>query len=100
MQAYWVSDDSELQNEWLRKAQYVREVSEATYQWALGKGIAKECARVVLPEGLTMSRLYVDGTIRSWIHYCQVRTDVSTQLEHRKLALACADEIEKVWPDF
>jgi thymidylate synthase (FAD) len=68
------------------------------YVWAISKGIAKEQARSVLPEGLTMSRLYVNGTLRSWIHYIDVRADESTQLEHREIALECAKIIAKVFP--
>ena len=60
-------------------------IAEA-YKWALANGIAKEQARAVLPEGLTMSRMYMSGTLRSWIHYCQIRTDASTQKEHREVA--------------
>lgn len=63
--------------------------STAIYEWAIAHGIAKEVARAVLPEGLTMSRMYVNGTLRSWITYCQVRMDVSTQKEHREVAEAC-----------
>lgn len=68
------------------------------YTWAISKGIAKEQARAVLPEGLTMSRLYVNGPLRSWIHYIEVRADESTQLEHREIALECARVIAKVFP--
>jgi thymidylate synthase (FAD) len=68
------------------------------YTWAISKGIAKEQARAVLPEGLTMSRLYVNGTLRSWIHYIDVREDESTQLEHRLVAIECAKIISKIFP--
>jgi thymidylate synthase (FAD) len=70
----------------------------AAYRFAIHNGIAKEQARAVLPEGLTMSRMYMKGSLRSWIHYCQVRTDISTQKEHRELALAAWEEITKVFP--
>lgn len=68
------------------------------YSWAISKGIAKEQARSVLPEGLTMSRLYANGSLRSWIHYIEVRSDESTQLEHREIAVECAKVISKVFP--
>lgn len=68
------------------------------YEWAISKGIAKEQARAVLPEGLTMSRLYVNGTIRSWIHYIELRSSNGTQLEHIELAKACAKAIAEAFP--
>lgn len=72
--------------------------SQDLYSWAIKKGIAKEQARAVLPEGLTMSRLYVNGSLRSWIHYIEVRADESTQLEHREIALECANVIATIFP--
>jgi thymidylate synthase (FAD) len=80
-----------LQKDLIAKAKHV-------YEWAVLKGIAKEQARSVLPEGNTISRLYVNGTIRSWIHYISVRSDKSTQKEHREIALACAKVISSVFP--
>ena len=80
-----------LQKDLIRKS---REV----YEWAISKGIAKEQARAVLPEGLIMSRLYVNGTIRSWIHYIELRSANGTQLEHIELARACADAIAQAFP--
>lgn len=68
------------------------------YEWAVSKGIAKEQARAPLPEGNTMSRVYVNGTLRSWIHYIEVRGDISTQLEHREIAHECASVISKIFP--
>lgn len=68
------------------------------YEWAVSKGIAKEQARAPLPEGNTMSRLYVNGTLRSWIHYIDVRGDISTQLEHRDIAHECARVISTIFP--
>jgi thymidylate synthase (FAD) len=68
------------------------------YRTALEKGIAKEQARKLLPEGLTMSRLYMNGTLRSWLHYIQIRTDVSTQKEHRDVAEACKTVISVLCP--
>jgi thymidylate synthase (FAD) len=68
------------------------------YTWAISKGIAKEQARAVLPEGLTMSRLYVNGTLRSFMHYIEVRAGVETQLEHREIAREIANVIAKIFP--
>ena len=68
------------------------------YDWAIEQGIAKEVARAVLPEGLTMSRMYMKGSIRSWLHYIEVRTDPSTQKEHREIAIQCAEAIAEVFP--
>jgi thymidylate synthase (FAD) len=74
------------------------EQAKNTYEWAVNKGIAKEQARAVLPEGNTISRLYVNGTIRSWIHYIQLRSANGTQKEHIEVAKACAEVIAKVFP--
>lgn len=68
------------------------------YEWAISHGIAKEQARAVLPEGMTVSRLYMNGTLRSWVHYIQLRSDKATQKEHREVAIACADAIEPIFP--
>lgn len=74
------------------------EQAKNTYEWAISKGIAKEQARAVLPEGNTVSRLYVNGTLRSWLHYIQLRSGNGTQLEHIEVAKACAEVIAKVFP--
>lgn len=84
--------------EWNRRQQDVIDLVKENYNWALNAGIAKEQARAILPEGNIVSRMYVNGTIRSWIHYIQVRTDVSTQKEHRELALEIAKVIATVFP--
>ena len=68
-----------------------------TYKWALSNGIAKECARVILPEGLTSTRLYVNGNLRSWIHYIELRSANGTQKEHMLLARECAKAISKIY---
>ena len=68
------------------------------YSWAVSKGIAKEQARAVLPEGLTVSRLYMNGTLRSWIHYIILRAGNGTQKEHADIALACAEVITEIFP--
>jgi thymidylate synthase (FAD) len=83
---------------WRNKQQQLIDLAKETYQWAIDNGIAKEQARAVLPEGLTVSRLYVSGTLRSWIHYLQVRSGNGTQKEHMEIALECAKVIAKVFP--
>ena len=80
------TDDDDLECWWIRAQQQVEHVSERFYQQALSRGIAKEQARALLPEGLTSSRMYMNGTIRSWIHYLKSRLDPSTQKEHRVIA--------------
>ena len=92
------TDDEELDQWWKGKQDEVAKLAFDTYDQALKKGIAKEQVRAILPEGLTWSRLYVNGTLRSWIHYIELRTDPSTQKEHRELAKMCAREIDKVFP--
>ena len=81
--------DSNIKDEWERLQGFVVGAADHAYKWAIDNGLAKEVARSVLPEGLTMSRMYVNGTLRSWITYCQVRMDISTQKEHREIAEAC-----------
>ena len=83
---------------WETYQKKVIEVASDAYKFALEKGIAKEQARAVLPEGITKSRLYMNGTLRSWIHYIQLRSDNGTQKEHRDIALACAEAIEPIFP--
>ena len=92
------TDDYKLQDEWEEVQGRVSEITEFAYRWALGKGIAKEQARAVLPEGMTVSRLYMNGTLRSWVHYIQLRSGNGTQKEHREVALACAKAIEPIFP--
>ena len=75
----------------------IREAQEA-YKWAIDNGIAKEQARVVLPEGLTKTRLYMNGTLRSWIHYIELRGGHGTQKEHMEIAHACAKVITQIFP--
>jgi thymidylate synthase (FAD) len=90
------SADKEIASLWEEKQREVLKIVKQNYQWAISNGIAKEQARAILPEGLTVSRLYANNTIRGWLHYCEVRTDPSTQKEHRELAHAIAREIAKV----
>ena len=87
-----------LLEEWNRAQEQVLELAKKNYDWALKAGIAKEQARAILPEGLTPSRLYVNGTLRSWITYCQVRTDPSTQKEHRQIAMQVVQVLRQVAP--
>ena len=82
-------DDTELQREWENKQAKMIGTAREAYNWAINNGIAKEQARAVLPEGLTVSKLYMTGSLRSWIHYCQLRTTAGTQKEHRKIATDC-----------
>jgi thymidylate synthase (FAD) len=92
------TEDLDLRWQWEKLQQGVIEVSRNAYEFAIKNGIAKEVARSVLPEGLTMSRMYVNGTIRSWIHYIDIRSDKATQKEHREIAMACAEAIGKLFP--
>lgn len=91
-------DDSDLQAWWTAAQQEIIDLVSDRYVEAIGRGIAKECARVILPEGNTVSKLYMSGSIRSWIHYIDVRVDESTQLEHRIVAIACAKAITAIFP--
>ena len=92
------TDNEELQKEWIKAQKHVIEAAESAYEWAIKHGIAKEQARKVLPEGLTLSRLYVNGTLRSWVHYIELRSANGTQKEHMELAQACGQAIAEVFP--
>lgn len=85
-------------NEWRARQEQVISLALDTYKWAIENGIAKEQARAVLPEGNTMSRMYVNGTLRSWIHYVELRRENGTQQEHIEIAKACAEVIASVFP--
>ena len=91
-------DDRFLVSEWDRRQEAVMSLAKENYQWAIEVGIAKEQARAVLPEGMTGSRLYMNGTLRSWVHYIQLRSANGTQKEHQDVALACANAIEPIFP--
>lgn len=91
-------DDAVLDNLWNVMQERVLYAAKDAYDWAIRKGIAKEIARAVLPEGLTMSRMYMNGTVRSWIHYIEIRSDPATQKEHRDIAVKCAQVIAQVLP--
>ncbi len=92
------TDEKWLQEAWRGLQDNVIREARFAYNWAIENGIAKEQARTVLPEGLMESRLYVNGTLRSWIHYCEVRSANGTQLEHIEIAKACAQAISKIFP--
>jgi thymidylate synthase (FAD) len=92
------TEDEMLANEWERAQKRAIYAAEREYQWALENGIAKEQARAVLPEGLTVSRLYMQGTLRSWLHYIELRSGPETQKEHREIAEACAGALESIFP--
>ena len=85
--------------DWQRKQRGIINQAKAAYEWAIENGIAKEQARAVLPEGLTVSRLYMNGTLRSWIHFIELRCGPETQKEHRQVAFACAKAIAEIFPD-
>ena len=92
------TDDEEITNMWIKKQEDLIENAKETYNWAIKNGIAKEQARAVLPEGNTVSRMYMNGTLRSWIHYIELRSGNGTQKEHMDIALACAEVVAKIFP--
>ena len=92
------TDNSEIVNEWTSKQNEVINAATNAYNWAIDSGIAKEQARSVLPEGNTVSRLYMNGTLRSWIHYIDLRAGNGTQKEHMEIAKACAEVIHNIFP--
>lgn len=92
------TDNIELSTEWERRQSNLANDAADVYKWALESGIAKEQARAVLPEGITTSRLYMQGTLRSWLHYIELRSGPETQKEHRSIAWACADALESIFP--
>ncbi len=92
------TDNEYLKERWEEEQLKVIEQSKKAYKWAIDNGIAKEQARSVLPEGNTVSRVYVNGTIRSWIHYIELRSENGTQKEHMELANACGQAISRIFP--
>jgi thymidylate synthase (FAD) len=92
------TDDIDLQMWWSDSQSFLLDKVEALYKEALDKGIAKEVARCLLPEGLTMSKMYMNGTVRSWLHYCSLREANGTQLEHQDVAIKCKEEVVKFFP--
>lgn len=93
-----LTDDRELITEWNRKQQAVIDLVKQNYAWAIENGIAKEQARAILPEGNTVSRLYMNGTLRSWVHFIELRSGNGTQLEHMEVARECAKVISEIFP--
>lgn len=95
---YQNQDHRELDNLWREKQQDIIRQCRQTYSWAVSNGIAKEQARSVLPEGLMMSRLYMNGTLRSWVHFVELRSANGTQKEHQEVARCCAQVIAEIFP--
>jgi thymidylate synthase (FAD) len=93
------TEDKELQEWWTAKQREALRSARMVYDEALAIGIAKEVARKVLPEGITMSKMYMNGTLRSWMHYVDIRCDAATQKEHRDVALKCKEELIKLFPN-
>ena len=93
-----IDTESDLHYEWQMKQQSVIDKAKEVYDWAIAAGIAKEQARVVLPEGNTKTRLYMNGTLRSWVHYIELRGGHGTQKEHMDIAHACAKVISEIFP--
>ncbi len=93
------TEDNELKSEWMIKQMNVISEAKNAYEWAIENGIAKEQARSVLPEGNTQSRMYMNGTLRSWIHYCQLRMENGTQKEHMEVAKECWEIIRDEFPN-
>ena len=93
-----IKEDPELKHGWNERQKIVIEYAQKEYDWAIKNGIAKEQARAVLPEGLTVTRLYMAGSLRSWVHYCQLRCSNGTQKEHREIALDCWYNLIKEFP--
>lgn len=93
-----VEEHVRLNEDFRMKQHALWEQAQEIYEWAINNGIAKEQARVVLPEGMTISRLYMNGTLRSWVHYIGLRSANGTQREHQDIAIACATEIAKIFP--
>src|SRR6056300_387933 len=91
-------DDEKLQLDWLHAQMRIAHLAKKEYDWVIKKGIAKEQARKVLPEGITKTRLYMNGTLRSWIHYNELRGANGTQKEHMEIAHACAKVIAEIFP--
>ena len=92
------TEDDLLREEWNQKQQELISLAKETYVWAINKGIAKEQARAVLPEGNTVSRMYMNGSLRSWVHYIELRSSNGTQKEHMDIAIAIAEVISKIFP--
>lgn len=94
-----LTEDRELIRLWGEKQQQIISAAGDAYDWGLNNGIAKELLRKVLPEGLTVSRMYMNGTLRSWIHFCDIRCSQETQLEHREVAEECRKILTGLFPN-
>jgi thymidylate synthase (FAD) len=92
------NDEMGITDKWYDMQKQIKKDVQHVYEWAIENGIAKEVARSVLPEGLTMSRMYMSGSLRSWIHYCELRMGNGTQKEHRLIATECWEQIVKKFP--
>lgn len=92
------TNDDQLNNNWLNYQQKVLDATKEAYDWAISNGIAKEVARAVLPEGMTLSRMYMKGSLRSWIHYIELRSGNGTQKEHREIAKSAGTIIASIMP--
>jgi thymidylate synthase (FAD) len=92
------TEDADLINNWELQQNNISDMALKAYKWAIENGIAKEQARSVLPEGMTVSRMYMNGTLRSWVHYIQLRSGNGTQKEHQDVAIACAEAIKEIFP--
>lgn len=93
----WMSA-SIMKDEWVARQKMLVQMCEENYNWAVTNGIAKEQARSVLPEGLTVSRMYMTNNIRNWLHYIELRSGIETQKEHREVAIGCANALEPIFP--
>ena len=93
-----IVDNEDLKMEWIKKQKEITDIVEKNYTWALSNGIAKEQARAILPEGITLSKIYMNGTLRSWIHYIKLRSSNGTQKEHKDVAISCAKVIDTIFP--
>ena len=92
------TQNQKLKDDWYNLQNDIQAQTRNAYKWAIDNGIAKEVARAVLPEGIISTRMYMKGSLRSWIHYCQLRTSNGTQKEHREIAIECMEEINKIFP--
>lgn len=93
------TEDEDLAAQWFGRQDAVASLAQSAYQWALDNGIAKEQARAVLPEGMTPSRMFVQGTLRSWVHYVNLRSGNGTQLEHQRVAVECGKVLAPYFPE-
>jgi thymidylate synthase (FAD) len=93
-----IEGNDDLKKEWLEKQQNINELVQESYNWALSNGIAKEQARAILPEGITLSRIYMNRTLRSLLHYIELQSGNGIQKEYQEIAIACANAINEIFP--